>query len=489
MEQGPGAPAAGGDPLGEHVDDRVEIGARQVGVRPRAPAELVERVLIPLVAGRSSDDLLREHVERGVPQPDGVDVGAPGRADQRRALDQLVPGEREETTLGRGGQRVAGAPDPLQPGGDGPRRTDQATELDRAHVDAELQRRGRHDDLEVARFQQALRPMAALAGEAAVVGCHALGAQALAQMQRHALDQATRVDEHQRRFVLARQGRDPVVERRPLFVRRHRAELVLRHLDAQIEIAPLADVDQRRRGSGPTHQQPRRDLERPHRRRQTEALELGRTHQGVQPLEGQRQMGAALVGGHGVNFVDDHRPHIAQRPPARVGGEQNEERLGGGHEDVGRTAGCLAPFPRRRVAGPDGGPNLRRRVAQLGRQRLDLSQRLFEIPPHVVRQRLERRNIKDAGPVGEGAARRDRLADQSVERPEKRGQRLARSRRRGDQNVLARRDQRPGLGLRRRRRAELPLQPPLNHRVKHLFSILRDPWEGPAPPAMRSWRA
>ena len=99
--------------------------------------------------------------------------------------------------------------------------------------------------------------------------------EALAEVQRDPLDQAARVDEHQRRLVLARQGRDPIVELRPLFVGGDGAELVLGHLDAEVEIAPLADVDQRRRGPRPADQQPRRDLERPDRRRQADALEPG----------------------------------------------------------------------------------------------------------------------------------------------------------------------------------------------------------------------
>ncbi len=274
-----------------------------------------------------------------------------GRAHQRRALDQLVAGEREQTTLGRGGQRVAGAPDPLQPGGDRPRRPDQAAELDGAHVDAELQRRGGHDDLEVARLQEALGPVAPLAREAAVVGRDALVAQALAEMQRHPLDQAARVDEHQRRLVLAGQGRDPIVELRPLFVRGHGAQLVLGHLDAQIEVAALADVDHRRRSGRvpPTSSRDATSSGRTVADRPMRWSLPGLTSCSSRSSE-RRQVRAALVGRHGVNFVDDHRPHVAQRPPARLGGQENEERLGRGHQDVRRSAGRLAPFARRRVA-------------------------------------------------------------------------------------------------------------------------------------------
>ena len=138
---------------------------------------------------------------------------------------------------------MARAADALQPRRDGARRADEADEIDRAHVDAELERGRRDDELEVAGLEPHLGLVPALAREAAVVGGHRLGPEALAEVHRHALDEPPCVDEHDRRAVLAREGGDAVVDLAPLLVRAHGAELVVQHLDLEVRVAPLADVD------------------------------------------------------------------------------------------------------------------------------------------------------------------------------------------------------------------------------------------------------
>ena len=66
---------------------------------------------------------------------------------------------------------------------------------------------------------------------------------------------------------------------------------------------------------------------------------LGRPlEQLVEPLERQRQVRAALGAGHRVHLVDDHRLDTAQRL-AGLAGEHQEQRLGRGDEDVGRACG------------------------------------------------------------------------------------------------------------------------------------------------------
>ena len=184
-----------------------------------------------------------------------------------------------------------------------------------------------------------------------------VGAQPLAQVQRHPLDQPPRVDEHQRRLVLARQRRDPIVELAPLLVGAHRAELVLGDLDRQIEIAPLADVDDlgQRRGR-PTSRRAATSSGRTVADSPTRCSFAGR-HQRLQPLERQRQVRAALVGRDGVDLVDDHRPHVAQRPPPRLRRQQDEQRLGRRDQDVRRLLGRLraARAPSCRRSGPRSG--------------------------------------------------------------------------------------------------------------------------------------
>ena len=64
----------------------------------------------------------------------------------------------------------------------------------------------------------------------------------------------------------------------------------------------------------------------------------GRSRRRVEPLEREREVGAALGAGDGVHLVDDHRLDAAQRLAGRRG-EQQEQRLGRGDQDVGRARG------------------------------------------------------------------------------------------------------------------------------------------------------
>ena len=111
-------------------------------------------------------------------------------------------------------------------------------------------------------------------------------------------------------------------------------------------------------------------VDRADRRGQADAL--GRlVEQGVEPLEREREVRAALGAGDRVHLVDDHRLDAAQRL-AGLRGEDQEQRLGRGDEDVGRASartgaarrpGCRRcgsptrdvglgqPEPRRRPAG------------------------------------------------------------------------------------------------------------------------------------------
>ena len=59
-------------------------------------------------------------------------MAGPDRGQQRRALDQLVPGQRVQPAGRRALQLVVGPTDPLQERADGPGRADLADQLDRA---------------------------------------------------------------------------------------------------------------------------------------------------------------------------------------------------------------------------------------------------------------------------------------------------------------------------------------------------------------------
>ena len=165
-----GAPAAAcGEAAGQHADDRVEVGAREVAVRPGATDQREQIVLAPLVAGGLGDQLLRQHVERRVVGDQAIQLAVADGTEQRHALDQVVARHRQQAALGRAGDRVAGAADALQERRNAMRRADLAHQVDVADVDAELERRGRDERLQLAALQPLLGVEAALLRQAAVM--------------------------------------------------------------------------------------------------------------------------------------------------------------------------------------------------------------------------------------------------------------------------------------------------------------------------------
>ena len=171
----------------------------------------------PVVAGRRGhrDDLLREHVERVARHDGRLDLPLAHALGDHRALDQVGAELREDPALRRVADVVAGAADPLQPGGDRLRRLDLQHEVDRAHVDAQLEARGGDQARQLAGLQQVLDEQALLARQRAVVGARDRLLGELVEPQREPLGAAAVVDEDQRRAVLAHQLQQLGVDRRP----------------------------------------------------------------------------------------------------------------------------------------------------------------------------------------------------------------------------------------------------------------------------------
>jgi hypothetical protein len=130
----------------------------------RGPAdhgrEIVDR---PLLHGRHGDELLGEDVERVAGVAGGLDVAVTHPADHHRGLDQVAAVLGEQGTPGRLADLVASAPDALQATADRTGGRDLDDEVDRPHVDAELERRGRHQAPELAGLELVLDREPALA--------------------------------------------------------------------------------------------------------------------------------------------------------------------------------------------------------------------------------------------------------------------------------------------------------------------------------------
>ena len=182
----------------------------------------------------------------------------------------------------------------------------------------------------------------------------------------------------------------------------------------------------------------------------------GSLQQLVQPLEGQREVGAALGARHGVHLVDDHRLDAAQGL-ARRAGEHEEQRLRRRDEHVRRHLVERPPLVLRGVAGADADLEVGHRQVQALRGLPDAGERAAQVALDVDGQRLERADVQHPAAVARLLRRRRRR--QPVERPQERRQRLARAGRRDDEGVAPAADRVPGALLRGRRRGEGAREP------------------------------
>jgi hypothetical protein len=110
----------------------------------------------------------------------------------------------------------------------------------------------------------------------------------------------------------------------------------------------------------------------------------------VEPLEGDRQVAAALGGSEGMDLIDDHGLDPVQRLP---GGRREHEvqRLRRGDEDVGRVPDEVPSLVGRRVTGADADGRLRVHLIEPLRRQPDALERAPEVLLDVDRQRTQRR--------------------------------------------------------------------------------------------------
>ncbi len=182
----------------------------------------------------------------------------------------------------------------------------------------------------------------------------------------------------------------------------------------------------------------------------------GARQQFVQPLQGQREVRAALGAGDRVHLVQDHRLHAGQRVP-RGGGEHQEQGLGGGDQDVRRAGGQGAALGGGGVAGADADLDLRLGQAEPERLVADAGEGAAEVAFDVDREGLERGDVQDPAalaPVGGG-----RGGGELVECGEEGGQGLAGAGGRDDEDVRALGEGVPGAGLGRGGGGERPREP------------------------------
>ena len=426
-------------PARQHVEHALELGPGQVAVGVRPGDERVQVGDVPVVDRRRGHELLGEHVERLAGHARVLDLAAAHALDHDGGLEQVAAVLGDEAAERRRIHLVAGPADPLQAGRDRLGRLDLHDEVDRAHVDAELERRGGDQRRQTARLEHVLDLEPLLARDRAVVGAGDVGLGELVQAMGDPLGRAAAVHEDERRAVLADELEQTRVERRPDRLARLAVDLGLaaqlahvldRDDHLQVERLARAGVDDLDLAVAPAEEAGDL-LERPLRRREPDPLH-GVAGEVLEPLERERQVGAALGRGDGVDLVDDHRLRRGQHLPGRRRQDQ-VERLRRRDQDVRRVP-------------PHRGALVLGRVAAAHRDRdrarqVDAGERCAQVLLDVVVERLERRDVDDA------RAARLRVADEAVDRAQERGQRLARAGRGEHERVAAGGDRRPALPL------------------------------------------
>ena len=395
----------------QHVEHRLKGPRAQVAVRVGAAHHTTEVVDVPLVEGTHRDDLLCEDVKRLARHDGRFDATLEHALHDRGRLEQ-VAAELRDYNAARGlADGVARTAHALDPGGDAWRGLDLQHEVDRAHVDAELERRSRDEPAQVAGLQLVLDEQTLFARDRPVVGAYQLLLGELVDAGRDSLGEAARIDEHDGRAVLSDQLDESRIDRRPDAVLAFRTVFILsgqpghvfdRHLDGDLHrLQPPCVHD---RDLAVCAAEKTADLlQRALRGREADALRLN-LGELAQPLQAQRQVAAALGRRDGMDLVDD-QPADRGQDLARGAGQDEEQRLRRGDEDVGRVAFHRPPDFGRCVARPD----RNRDVGWLDALRLhlvaDADQRRAQVAVDVVRERLQRRHIKDATALSLGGRR------------------------------------------------------------------------------------
>ena len=155
---------------GQHVEHRLQHRPRQPRERRRSPDQGLEVVDRPVVHRAHGDDLLGEHVERVRGDPHRLDRAGAHPLHDDGGLDQVAAELREQHPARHGAHLVAGPADPLQTAAHARRRLHLDDEVDRAHVDAELQAARRDDRGQQAALERVLDLGPLLLADRAVVG-------------------------------------------------------------------------------------------------------------------------------------------------------------------------------------------------------------------------------------------------------------------------------------------------------------------------------
>ncbi len=360
---------------GEHVEHPAEHVLGELGEGGRATHRREEVLDGPLLDGGHRDQLLREHVERVARVARGLDVGGEHPLGDHRRLEQVpryfgisLP------TLGAPtwwpARPIRCSPLATESG-----RLDLHDEVDRAHVDPELERGRRDDRAQPSRLERVLDLDPLLARERAVVRAREVLSGQLVQLGGETLGGAPVVDEHDRRAVPADQVEQHRMDRRPdrhpvrAVARPHRAGAHLlvdrtaelghvldRHDDLEVERFAHARVDHRDVARRVPALRTRRGTARspPAGAAWPTARSAGTAVRSPPRAARARASGARRAWSRRSRGSRRRSPWSTPRSVSRAEDVSiRYKRLGRRDQDVGRVAEQSPPFPRVGVAGAD----------------------------------------------------------------------------------------------------------------------------------------
>src|SRR5262245_24439122 len=117
-------------------------------------------------------------------------------AQQRRALDQFIPAQRENPTFRQTTALMLGPTDALQQCSYRARRAQLANKINRTNVNSQFERRRSDEGFQFAALQPIFGFEPQFCGKTSVMGRDSISAHQLAEMMCDALGHATRVDKN-----------------------------------------------------------------------------------------------------------------------------------------------------------------------------------------------------------------------------------------------------------------------------------------------------
>src|SRR5262249_45336107 len=149
-----------------------------------------------IFCGAHSNNLLCQDVHRRFGNSEAVQVTLTNSADKRGAFEQVVARGGKKTAFGYGATPVPRAANALQSAGNGARRANLANQVDAADINSQFERSSCDERTDFSRLQFFFGSEAQLARQAAVMGSNSIFPQPFAEVMRHALRQASRVDKN-----------------------------------------------------------------------------------------------------------------------------------------------------------------------------------------------------------------------------------------------------------------------------------------------------